>query len=154
MSVDSITQSDVNLNDVIREITPKSRTFIPKPGLVLEGNPARKLSSRDRARLLKVFNQTRTGKAHFVVEVAYDKQTDAKPRINGSDYQAPSSQSCKTHIGLVTKADRSREGNYYITVLDSARANMGQSGWTNLRLAGIKSLKVVTSAVGPVPPKP
>jgi len=131
-------------------ITVERKPFLPKPTLVLDGNPARKLPSRDRARLLKIINQTRTGKAHFTVEVVYDKQTDAPPRIAGEDYQAPTGVSSKVHVGLVVKADRSKDGNFYITVKDSLRDNRGQAGFTAMRVEGIRALKVLTEDAGPL----
>lgn len=128
--------------------------FIPQERLVLEGNPARKLNSRDRARLLKIVNQTRSGKAHFEIEIDYNKQTDAAPRIKGKDYQAPSVVSTMTHFGLVTSAKHCKNGGYIINVLDVLRQNKGQPSFTSIRLEGIKRLKIVSENKGPVPPKP
>jgi hypothetical protein len=128
---------------------PKGQ-FIPKGKIVLEGNPARKLSSRDRARLLRVLNATREGRAHFVVELTYDKQTDADPRRNGPDFQAPAGVSLKSHIGLLVKAEKSKEGHFYVTIKDSLRTNQGQIGFTSMRLEGIRSFKIVTETPGPL----
>ncbi len=132
----------------------KPKLFQPRPALVLTNNPARKLSSRNRARLLKIFNQTRTGRKHFVIEILYNKQTDTDPRIHGEDYQAPSMVPTTLHCGLVTRCDISKDGNFYLTILDSMRTNKGAQGWTSARLSGIKSLKIITENDGPVPPKP
>ena len=126
------------------------KAFEPKAPLTLEGNPARKLSSRERAVLLKVINKTRTGKAHFAVEVTYDKVTSVAPRIANEDYQVPAGTSCKLHSGLVVKAEKSKDGAFYITVKDSLRENMGQSGFTAMRLEGIRSLKILKEVEGPL----
>lgn len=131
------------------------KPFEPKPKVVFtNGNPSKKLNSRDRLRILKIFNQTRTGKRHFTVEILYDKQTDAKPRIHGPDFQAPTGISMTHHLGLVCKAEISKEGKFYITLIDSLRQNRGKVGFSSLRLEGIKSLKIITENDGPVPPKP
>jgi len=131
----------------------KPKLFQSKPALVLTGNPARKLSSRNRCRLLKVFNQTRTGRKHFTVEIDYEKQTDADNRMHPEDFQAPSGIPMTRHVGLVCKSEISQEGKFYITLVDSMRQNRGKQGYTSIRLEGIKSLKIITENDGPVPPK-
>ncbi len=140
--------------EVVRGPRKPGDPFIPMEPLVLIGNPARKLSPRDRARLLKIVNKTRTGKKHFTVEVTYDKQTDAPARIDPEDYQKPEAVSCKTHLGLVVNAKMSKAGDFFLTVLDSMRQNQGAQGFTSMRLSGIRKLRIITENDGPVPPKP
>ena len=144
------TSVGVNVDEVIEVKTD----FVTKSPLVLYGNPARKLPSRDRAKLLKIINQTRTGKKHFVIEVDYIKQTDAAPRINGPDNQAPSSLSKRTHVGLLVKAEQAGHGGFYITLLDYMRQDNGRQGFTSMRLEGITRLEEVKATDGPLPPKP
>lgn len=147
---DTLTTIRQNILEGIITVEKPRKAFVPQDKLVLVGNPARKLSPRDRARLLKVINQTRTGKAHFTVEVTYDKQTDAAPRIQGQDFQAPTGISTKVHVGLVVKAALSKEGHFYITVKDSLRENRGQAGFTAMRLEGLRSFKILTEDAGPL----
>ena len=85
--------------------TVKSKPFIPQsPVIFFGGNPAKGITSREKALLLKVFNKTRTGEKVYTVEILYEKQTDAAPRVEGPDYQAPTGISPKVHMGQVIKA--------------------------------------------------
>jgi hypothetical protein len=130
--------------------TGKDKVFIPQsPVSFTGGNPAKMLSTQDRAKLLMIFNDTRKGAKTYTVEITYIKQTESEPRIEGADYQTPSGVSPRVHMGQVINAKLSQFGNWYIVLADTLRANQGEQGYSTLRLTGIKSLKVHAVKPGP-----
>src|SRR5579871_4741998 len=63
---------------------------------------ADKLTQDERDALLCAINGTRLGLFTFSVAVTYDKQTDAKARIEGADYLGLPGTTCKLHLGTLT----------------------------------------------------
>lgn len=128
---------------------PQTKTFEPKgPVVFTGGNPAKDLTSRERAKLLSVFNQTRKGEKSFVVEVTYVKQTNAENRLAPQDFQPVPGTPRQTHVGLIVKAEKSANGDFYITLADHNRCDAGKIGYTSMRLSGLKSFKVLKTVPG------
>lgn len=128
---------------------PERKPFVPKPPVVFHGgNPARGLKATEKASLLKVFNETRKGEKAFVVEVVYEKQTDAAIRTSPDHYQNAPGVDARTHVGLVIKADQGRNGEFYITLADHNRCDAGEIGYTSMRLSGLRKFKRIKEVPG------
>lgn len=138
------------------KLFPKvEKIFRPQPPVVFpNGNPATKLKPRERAVLMKVINRTRSGEKTYQVELSYVRQTDAEPRIEPEDFQIPSGVSYNVHMGTVIKAQLSQRGDFFLTLADALRQNRGETGFTSLRLAGLRSFRIVTEDPGPLSNEP
>lgn len=112
------------------------------------------LSQDARDALLCAINGTRMGLFTFSIAVEYDKQTKAKPRIEGENYVGLPGTTSKLHLGTLVAAPTNKEGAVYLRVFDMARAD-GESpaNWTALKLCGLKSFQVRGAQPGPLAPK-
>jgi len=108
------------------------------------------LDASARQMLLDAINGTRMGFFTFSVAVEYDKQTKAKPRLEGTHYLGLPGTTSKLHVGTLVAAPTNKEGEVYLRVLDMARAD-GESAanWTALKLSGLKSFQVRGAVPGP-----
>jgi hypothetical protein len=132
------------------------RPFVPHQGKVVfsNGNPAKGINSRSRAKLLKVINETRTGAKLFTIDVAYECVTESPRRHIPADYQAPPTVSKKLHSGVVVNARETQAGNWILVLKDTMRSDRGEAGYTSLRLDGLRSFKVQIEDDGPLAPRP
>jgi hypothetical protein len=134
----------------------KVEPFVALPPVAVIVAP--KLSQVEAAKLLDVINGVRSGEAQYVVTVTYDKVTKAKPRIEGTDYQALPGTTCKLHTGTVVKAPTNKKGAIYLLVRDAARAPIPgevvaegeEAGWTAVKPEGLTSFRVLAKQDGPV----
>lgn len=132
-------------------VSATAKPFTPQSRVVFtNGNPAKGLKGNERAKLLKIINQTRSGQKTFVIEVTYKRISHGAPRLNGPDYQAPSGVAHNVHQGMVLNARETQEGNWILLIDDNLRRNAGQSGFTSLRLDGLRSIKEQTALPGPL----
>lgn len=133
-------------------VSATAKPFVPQSPVVFHaGNPAKGLNSKARAKLLKIINKTRTGEKKYVIEVTYKRISHGAPRISGQDFQAPSGVAHNVHQGTVLNARETQEGNWILLIDDTLRRNAGQTGYTSLRLDGLRSLVEQTSVPGPLP---
>jgi len=143
------------MTEVVNATVPVSATekpFVPQSPIVFYGgSPAKGLNGRERAALLKVINKTRSGEKTYAIEVTYKRISDGAPRQEGVDFQAPSGVAHNVHQGTVLNARMTQEGNYILLIDDTLRRNLGQTGFTSLRLDGLRSLKVQAETDGPLP---
>lgn len=126
-----------------------AKEFKPLPPVACVDAPG--LTDAERSKLLVAINSVRTGV--FVVEVAvvYDKQTDAKPRLEGTHYLGIPGVSSKLHLGTLVKAPTNKAGEVYLLVSDAARGTGEKAAqWTALKLKGLKSFQVRGVTPGPL----
>jgi hypothetical protein len=135
-------------------IAPKPFVALP-PVEACAVASATMLSQEARDVLLAAINGTRMGVFLFSVACEYDKQTKAKPRIEGETYVGLPGTTSKLHLGTLVAAPTNKEGEVYLRVFDMARAD-GESAanWTALKLSGLKSFQVRGASPGPLAPKP
>jgi hypothetical protein len=113
------------------------------------------LTNEARQVLLDAINGTRMGFFTFSVALEYDKQTKAKPRVEGEHYMGLPGVSCKLHVGTLVAAPTNKEGQVYLRVLDMARADgENAANWTAFKLSGIKSFQVRGAIPGPATKSP
>lgn len=138
------------------EIKVEPQTFVALPPVAVI--VAAKLAQAEASKLLEVINGVRSGEAQYVVTTTYDKCTKAKPRIEGTHYQALPGTTCKLHTGTVVAAPTNKKGEVYLRIRDAARAPVPgevavegeEAGWTCVKLEGLKSFKVLAKQDGPV----
>lgn len=130
--------------------TTTSKPFTPMAPVTLDAIDAPMLDEKTRGILLDAINGTRLGYFTFSVALEYDKQTTAKPRIEGEHYMGLPGVSSKVHLGTLVAAPTNKEGAVYLRVLDMSRAD-GESAanWTAFKLKGIKSFQVRGAVAGP-----
>src|SRR5277367_1011052 len=132
-------------------VSATEKPFVPQSRVVFAtGNPAKGLKGNERAQLLKIINRTRSGEKTYVIEVTYQRVSHGAPRIAGEDFQAPSGVAHNVHQGTVLNARETQEGNWILLIDDTLRRNAGQTGFTSLRLDGLRSLVEQKSVPGPL----
>ena len=99
-------------------------TFTPMTPVTLDAIDAPMLDATTRQVLLDAINGTRLGFFTFSVAVEYDKQTKAKPRVEGTHYMGLPGATSKLHVGTLVAAPTNKEGEVYLRVLDMARAEL------------------------------
>ena len=125
-------------------------TFTPMTPVTLDAIDAPMLDATTRQVLLDAINGTRLGFFTFSVAVEYDKQTKAKPRVEGTHYMGLPGATSKLHVGTLVAAPTNKEGEVYLRVLDMARADGERAAnWTALKLKGIKKFQVRGAVPGP-----
>lgn len=110
------------------------------------------LSDSESAKLLDVINGLRSGEHVYLVRVTYEKQTKAKPRIEGEDYVGDPALRRDAHEGILYAAPDNKRREVYLRMADGARRpnEKAEHGYTCLKPAGIKSFKVLAEFPGPV----
>lgn len=130
--------------------TTERPAFTPLPTVGDISTP--KLSDAESAKLLDCINGLRSGETSYLVRVTYEKQTKAKPRIEGEDYVRDPALRRDAHEGIIYAAPDNKRREVYIRMADGARRpdEDAEHGYTCLKPAGLTSFKVLAEFPGPV----
>jgi hypothetical protein len=138
-------------------VETNEKAFEPLPPVAWVSAPG--LTPQEAARLLEVINGVRSGEHTYSVSITYDKQTKARPRIEGEHYQALPGVTCKLHTGTILAAPTNKKGEIYLRIRDAARAPVpgetqepdAEAGWTCVKPEGISSFRVLPDGRLPGP---
>lgn len=130
--------------------TVERPAFTPLPTVGDISSP--KLSDAESAKLLDCINGLRSGETTYLVRVTYEKQTKAKPRIEGQDYVGDPALRRDAHEGIIYAAPDNKRREVYIRMADGARRpdESAEHGYTCLKPQGLTSFKVLAEFPGPV----
>jgi hypothetical protein len=149
MTTENTAEGEVRGEDVL---TVGPTRFVPQTPVADLDTPLLKHKPLDKRDLLLAVNTLRTGAARVTVSVEYEIQ-EADPadlRVPGKDFVAVPGVSGRVHVGEMTTATMSKKQNFYIRVADVLRSTGLGTGWTSLRVRGIKSFTILQVAPGPL----
>jgi hypothetical protein len=129
-------------------------TSILPPVMPTDIAAATGLTPHETGALFAAINATRLGLMRVTVAVTYKKVTDTPARKAGTDYVALPGVPCTSLTGTLVAAPTAKAGHVYLLIADRHRpTGTTPSGWTAMRLEGLKAFTVVGLEPGPNAPK-